>query len=119
MLGKIGFSGLRISCIIGIEPHERNQEQEILIDFKIEVDFSNVVMTDNINDTVSYVSLAQLCKDLAQKGKYLLIEKYASDVVEKVFALFPVKSAWILVKKPLAISNADCAFVELKREKEK
>lgn len=113
MLGTIGFKGLVVSCIIGTEPHERMHEQELILDLKVEADVSKVVVSGSLDDTINYVSLAQLCKEVAVKGRYLLIEKFAADALQEISERFPVKSAWICVKKPLAISEAECAFVEM------
>lgn len=117
MLGTIGFNDLRVSCIIGIEPHERTDEQELIIDFKVEIDFTRVSISDDIQDTVNYVALANYCRELAQQKKYLLIEKYAAAVVKGALDLFPIKSAWVLVKKPSAIADAAYALVEFKQER--
>jgi dihydroneopterin aldolase len=113
MSGIIGFKGLAVSCVIGTEPHERMHEQELIIDLKVEADLSKVVASGRLEDTINYVSLAQICKEMAVKGRYLLIEKFAADVLQEISEQFPAKSVWIRVKKPLAISAAECAFVEL------
>jgi dihydroneopterin aldolase len=116
MLGTIGFEGYRVSCIIGTEQHERIQEQRIFIDLKVKTDFSKVALTENLKDTINYTTLAHLCKELAVNGKYFLIEKYAFDIIQQIFDNFPVKSAWVRIKKPTAINEAEWAFVELERE---
>lgn len=116
MLGTIGFKGYTISCIIGTEKRERIEKQSLIIDLKVEVDFSKVSVSGRLEDTINYVSLATVCHDLAMNGEYLLIEKYAADLIKELLRLFPIKSAWIRVKKPLAIPGAECALVELKQE---
>lgn len=116
MLGTIGFKGYQISCIIGLEPHERMRAQDLLVDLIVETDFSRVSESDSLEDTIDYVSLAALCKKMALAGNYCLIEKYASDLIKEIFALYPVKSAAVRIRKPAAIPEAECAFVEFKQE---
>ncbi len=116
MLGTIGFKGYRINCIVGTESHEKSTFQDLLVDLKVEIDFTKVSASGQLKDTVNYVALAQICKELAVNGKYELLEKYASDVLEALFKQFAIESAWIKIEKPSAISGAECAFVELKRE---
>lgn len=116
MLGIIGFKGYKVRCIIGTESWERKEIQEIFIDLKVEADISRVAQSDDLHDTVDYVSLAAICRKMAEEGQYLLIEKYAADVLEKLPQQFAIHSAWICVKKPQAIPFAECALVELKRE---
>lgn len=114
MRGIIGFDNYRINCIIGIEPHEREKEQEIFVDLKVETDFSKSVISDNIHDTINYMVLAEICNETAKKGQYYLIEKYADAVIANIFDAFDVTWAWIRVKKSALLNNADCTFVELK-----
>lgn len=113
MLGSIGFNSFRVNCIIGTNLHEREIMQDLLIDLKVETDFSKVAVSGVLEDSIDYRSLVAVCKDMAIEGKYQLIEKYAADVVQKLLTTFPIKSAWIRVRKPKAISDAECAVVEL------
>lgn len=113
MLGMIGFKDYRVRCVIGTGVEERKIEQDLLIDLKVETDFSSVSKTENIEDTIDYVILATICREFAQNGKYFLLEKYAADVIQEIVKTFQIKSAWICVKKPLAIPNAEYALVEL------
>lgn len=116
MLGAIGFKGYRINCIIGTEPHERTTLQDLFVDLKVEIDFSKVAASEKIEDTVNYVTLAAICKDMAVNGKYHLLEKYAADVLEELAGRFKLHSAFIRIEKPLAIPGAECALVELKQD---
>lgn len=116
ILGIIGFKRYRIRCIIGTEPCEREREQDLLIDLKVEIDFTRAAHKDHLSDTVDYVSLAALCNEVAQRGCYQLIEKYATDLVHEVQKKFAIKSVWVRVEKPQAIPEAECAFVEFQQE---
>ena len=118
MLGTIGFKGYRVSCIIGTEPHERNEVQDLLIDLKVELDFSQVFQSGDLKDTIDYRLLVEVCQNLAVEGNYGVLEKYASDVIEEIFTRFSVKSAWISIRKPLAIPGAECALIELKQDRQ-
>lgn len=113
MLGWIGFNSYLIHCIIGTEPNERKDPQDLLIDLKVQLDLSKVVVSGRLEDTIDYRSLAAVCKNLAEEGQYELIEKYAADVISKLFSIFPIKSVWIAVKKIKGLSEADYALVEL------
>lgn len=119
MLGIIGFEELKISCIIGVENHERHHEQEIYVDLKIETDFSKCAISDHIHDTIDYVALAQICTEIARKGKYQLLEKYACDVVNALLIQQGINWAWIKVKKPNALPAAACSTVEMKKMRDR
>lgn len=113
MLGLVGFDGLKVFCVIGDLPHERVQEQLLLIDLRVEADFGLAAGSDLLKDTVDYVHLANVCRDVGRNGKYHMVEKYAAEVL-KTLLMLPIKSAWIRVRKPGSIEGADCAVVELK-----
>lgn len=117
MLGIIGFERYKVRCIIGTEAWERQELQEVFVDLKVEADFSRVVRSQDLLDTINYVGLADLCQKIAEEGRYYLLEKYAADVLEEMFRQYPIVSGWICVKKPQALPSAKCALVELKRER--
>jgi dihydroneopterin aldolase len=109
----IGFENLKIQCIIGVYPEERQEPQEILVDLYIKAHC--IVANDQIQDTVSYAYLAELCSQLAQEGKYRLLETYAAEALNKIVALEKVEWAKIRIKKPKAIRDAQHALVEMER----
>lgn len=112
----VGFENYRIDCVIGIEPHERITEQTILVDLKVEVDCSLAISSESIHDTMDYMLLAFLCKEMAQQGGYQLMETYISDVLEKIVNRFDLHWAWMRVKKPSALEGADYTYVEMRKE---
>lgn len=111
----IGFENYCVNCIIGIEPHERVNKQEIFIDVRVELDCSLAIKTQRINDTMDYMLLARMCKEMAQQGCYQLLETYVSEVLEKMLSQFKLHSAWMRVKKPCALEGADYTYVEMRR----
>ena len=119
MKGVIKISNHRISCVIGILPEEKCKEQEIFVDLELVRDFSKCVSTDNVQDTLCYVAVSDLCTETAQKGKYGLLETYSHAVLEKLFHTYDVEWAKITVKKPDALPTGDYAVVELEKSLEK
>ena len=113
--GYIGFEHLRVNCIIGILPHERTQKQEIFIDLKVKAKFGFTSKTEDLNETIDYVELTNLSRDLAQSGKYYLIETLAKEILDSILKRFDVEEAWVKIKKPGALPDAKCAFVELEK----
>lgn len=109
----VGFESLKVHCIIGVEPREREHPQEISVDLKVKPDFIPSVLSDDLANAIDYTALAILCATVAQ-NKFFLLETYAAVVLEKVLMQYPVEWAAICVRKPGAIPNAACAFVELK-----
>jgi 7,8-dihydroneopterin aldolase/epimerase/oxygenase len=114
MNGLMGFENLKINCIIGIHPEERNSAQDIYIDVKVQYDLTNCFKSQSIQDTVDYVRLVEISNHEAQ-NRHGLLEIFAHKVLEKIYEEFPVSWAWIRIKKPQALPNAQWAFVELEK----
>jgi dihydroneopterin aldolase len=114
--GTIGFDQYKIDCIIGTHDHERIRSQEIRVDLKVELDIAAAAVTDDLNNAVNYVQLAQLCEKKAVEGQYQLLEAYAAAVLDEISENFPIRKAWIRVCKPEAIAAANYAFVEVTKE---
>lgn len=113
MNGIIGIEHLRIRCIIGINPEEREFEQDIFVDLKVESDISRCITSDSIRDTINYIALKDLCIRLAHSKRHRLMETFAGDILIHLFKEFDIQWAWIRVKKPNAISEAEYAMIEL------
>jgi 7,8-dihydroneopterin aldolase/epimerase/oxygenase len=111
--GHIGLKNVRIDCIIGIYEHERVREQPLYVDIKVRSAFAACASSDDIEDTLNYEQLLFLCRDVAKVGQFQLLETYATAVLNKLVREYQVEWASLVVRKPEAIAEAECAFVEL------
>ena len=119
MKGVIGLSGLRISCIIGIHPHERVEEQPLLVDVEVERDFAAAAATDDFAHTSDYAAMADLLTELAQERQYQLLETFAEDAATLLLGRFTeVERLRLEVRKPQAVPAADASFVRIERARE-
>lgn len=109
----IGFENYRISCIIGVYPEEQHVIQDLYIDLRVKID---PVLNDQIEETVCYVSLAELCSQIGERH-YQLIETFAAEALTEILKIKKIEWASIRVKKPNALLRADYAFVEMERSK--
>lgn len=114
----LGFHQLQVNCIIGIYPEERENEQPLSIDVKVKIDLKECLKSNCVEDTVDYVAISRICTELAESGRYLLLESLASDIADECLRHFPVSWAWVSIKKPAAIPKADYAFVEVERTRD-
>jgi dihydroneopterin aldolase len=117
MLGTVGFKDLRIKCVIGVHPHERNAEQEISLDVSVVADLHRCIESDHVHDAIDYEVLAKLCNHEAQVRQYNLLEAYGWNLLGKILERFPIQSATVTIHKKRAIVGADEAYVTLTRSK--
>lgn len=113
MIGTIGFDHYSIECIIGVNPEERLSPQKIYVDFRAEHDFSQCVAADDVQYTIDYSLAAELCKQVAKKGEYFLLETLANAILQEMAERFGIVRAWIKIKKPSPFNHVDWAIVEL------
>lgn len=118
MKGIIGIKSLRVPCIIGNNPEERTQEQEIQVDLRLTTNFAQCAESDQLEDTIDYTALAKACADMAKAKQYRLIETYACELAAHLIDNFEIEWISVRVVKPSAIPEAQHSFVEFEKFKE-
>lgn len=115
--GIVGIENLKVVCFVGVYPEEKLTKQDLMIDLRIETDFSRSISSDSLQDAVDYDKIAELCKSIAGQQHYHLIETLADAILNEIINNYSVASAWIKVKKLQGLPDAQYAFVELSKNK--
>lgn len=118
MLGTLGFKNVRVDCIIGELPSERERAQPIFLDVEVKADIARPIETDDLKDAVDYVALSELCAEIARQKKCRLLEKLAGEMIDGILNRFPVTYAKVRIKKPGGMERGDYAFIEAEKSKE-
>jgi len=113
MNDKIFIEGIRINCLIGINPNEREIKQEIIINISIETDFSKV--SDNINNTINYSSVYKFVKKFVTESKYFLIETLGDELAKQLMIEFNINKLDIEVIKPSVFDENEIVSIKLSR----
>lgn len=113
----IGVEEHQISCIVGVRPEERINEQLLFVDIQVKMERLEKG-EHSLEKSVDYTLLSALATDLAKKNHYFLIESFAEDFVEECLTYFNVDWVRIKIKKPGAISTAQFAYVEIEASRE-
>ena len=117
-MNTISIVDLEITCIIGILPDERVNEQTLLLDIYLDVDFGDSNIADDINETIDYTKIAELATQLAISKKYNLIESFCYDLNNLFLDTFKIiQQSKITVKKPNAIPKAKYAAFSMKKSR--
>lgn len=116
MIGTTGLHALRVECIVGIHPHERETRQSVILDIEMDYDFVTAVAGEAIGDAVDYSDVAGHITELAERRGFHLIETMAEETVAMVLARFPrVQRVRLEIRKPAAVAAAASAFVRVER----
>ena len=117
---KIIINGLKIFAYHGVNPEEKRDGQDFILDITCYTDYSDALISDDLNQTVSYAKIIKTVTKAFTKQSYDLIEAAANAVVNAVFCDYEkIKKIDITLKKPQAPikANFNWVAVEFTRER--
>ena len=118
MIGTTGLHNLRVDCIVGVYPHEREHVQSVLLDLELDYDFAAAAASDAIPDAVDYDQVVRMVTELIQTRRFQLIEAMAEAVAALLLESIPVIAAVRLeIRKPAAVPAAANSFVRVDRQR--
>jgi FolB domain-containing protein len=114
---RIFIEELRVDCIVGIYPHEREQTQPLLVELELGLDTSEAAYTGRIAATCDYARVADEVATLLEFRRYKLLEMAAEELAAMLVGVHPVISDLrIRLHKPQALARARLAGVEISRQ---
>lgn len=115
MADYIEIKDLLVRTIIGINPDERVNRQDVLINLKFEVDIRPAGQSDDIEDAVNYRTICKKIIALVEESNYQLVEKLAEQVAICCLEDQRVQTVWVSIEKPGALRFARSVGVTIKR----
>jgi dihydroneopterin aldolase/D-erythro-7,8-dihydroneopterin triphosphate epimerase len=115
-LDRIHIRDLAARCIVGINPDERVNKQDIVINLTLHADLRKAGRTDDIADTVDYKAVKRKVLALVEGSSFLLLERLAEAIAGACLAQPGVRRVRVLVEKPAALRFARTVGVEIVRE---
>ncbi len=111
-MDKIIVKNLKLFAYHGVNPEEKEDGQNFIMDITADVDLSVPCLTDNVEDTVSYAKIIKEARRVFLLQKDDLIERAARRVAEALLISFEkIQRVTILLKKPEAPIKADFEYV--------
>lgn len=114
-MDKIFLRDLRICCIIGINPEERINKQDVIINLTLYTDFQKAIASEEIEDTINYKELKLEVMDLVENSSFLLVEKLAQAIAACCVRTDGVQAVKVQVEKPTALRFTKSVGVEIFR----
>jgi dihydroneopterin aldolase/D-erythro-7,8-dihydroneopterin triphosphate epimerase len=114
-LDRIHIRDLSVRCIVGINPDERVNKQDIVINLTLHADLRKAGRTDDIADTVDYKAVKRKVLALVEGSSFLLLERLAEAIAGACLAQPGVRRVRVLVEKPAALRLARTVGVEIVR----
>ena len=111
----IFLHGLKIECVIGVWEWERKTTQSVYIDLDMGWNITKAAETDDLEYTLSYKDVAKRVTQMAQEGKFNLVETMAERIAEVVIGEFDSPWCRVKVNKKGAVSSAKDVGVLIER----
>lgn len=115
MKDKVLIKDLMVRGILGINPEERINKQDIVINVVMETDIRKASLSDNIVDAVNYRSVTKKIIDIIHSTEYFLIEKLSDSIIKMIFKEFDPETILLRIEKPGALRFAKSVGVEVFR----
>ena len=117
MTDRIQVKDLLLRTIIGINPEERRQRQDVLINVTLYADTRTAGASDEIEDAVDYSTLTKRIVRLVEESRFYLVERMAAEIAAVCLDDPRVERATIRVEKPGAVRFARSVGVEIDRSR--
>ena len=109
---KIIVKGLRLFAYHGVNPEEKVDGQNFVLDITACLDADVAKSTDNVDDTVSYAKIIKTARAVFTERSYDLIEVAANKVGVEIMNTYPkLQQVTVLLMKPEAPIKADFDYV--------
>ena len=108
---------LQVETVIGIYDWERKIRQIISLDIEMATDISKAAKSDDIEDTLSYKTVAKRLIDFVEQSEFELVEALAEKICAIILEEFPVPWVKLTLHKPGAVRGSKSVGVIIERGK--
>ena len=106
---------LQIETVIGIYDWERKIRQVISLDIEMATDIRKAAQSDNIDDTLSYKTVAKRLIEFVENSEFELVEALAEEICSIVRGEFGVPWVKLTLHKPGAVRGSKSVGVIIER----
>jgi len=116
-LDRIFINEIVVSGIIGINPDERVNEQDICVNVIMWVDTSVAARSDDIADAVNYRTITKRIIEHIENGEPMLVERLVQEIADLCLEDERVDSVEVSVEKPGALSHTRSVGIKILRSR--
>ena len=114
-LDRIQITDLVVSGIIGINPDERVNKQDVRINATLWVDTRFAAVSDDIADAVNYRTITKTIIGHIEQGEPMLVERLVSEIADICLYDERVQQVEVTVEKPGALRHARSVGITITR----
>jgi dihydroneopterin aldolase len=102
--GQIRLKDVQFDCIVGVLPFERENEQPVILNLTLWLDFAQAAKTEDLNESIDYAKLAEELKAFIRLSCFKLVETLVVKTAEYVLEHYPKADAVeVSIVKPKAV----------------
>ena len=106
---------LQIETVIGIYDWEKKVRQIVSLDIDMASDIKKAADSDNIDDTLSYKTVAKRLIGFVEQSEFELVEALAEKICEIILGEFNVPWVRLTLNKPGAVRGSKSVGVMIER----
>jgi len=110
---KVIITDLVFDTSIGIHDFEKEKEQEIKFNVKIDINPLLKAAENDLNTIVNYESIVNEIKSVTRKKHYNLLETLAEDIFFSLFLNKNIIKIKLRIEKPKIIKNTSSVGIEI------
>lgn len=110
---SIEVKNLRLRTFIGFNLEEKTKRQDVVINLEIDYLVAPRVLEDEVSEALNYKTITKEVINLVENGRFLLLEKLVSDVLEICSRHASVRRAKVTIDKPHALRFADSVSLSM------
>ncbi|MBV7328636.1 dihydroneopterin aldolase [Chloroflexi bacterium TSY] len=118
MQDKIIIRDLVVRGILGVNPDERVNKQDIWVNVIMYTDITRAALTENLDETINYSAVSKRIIQHIEEGSDLLIEKLVTDLAKLILTEFKIAKVMVRVEKPTAARFGRSVGVEIERTRD-
>jgi dihydroneopterin aldolase/D-erythro-7,8-dihydroneopterin triphosphate epimerase len=118
MPDTIEIRDLLLRAIIGINPDERTNRQDVLLNIALDADLRPAARSDDIRDAVNYRTIAKNVIDFVERSQFQLVESLAEAVAALCLRDERVSRVRVSIQKPGALRFAASVGVTIERTRD-
>jgi FolB domain-containing protein len=117
-MDRIVIEGLLLRGIVGINPDERTNRQDIRVDVTMWADTRSAAASDDIADAVNYRTVAKRIIEHVEGGEPMLVERLVAEIAELCLSVDDrIGKVEVAVRKPGALRFAESVGVIIERQR--
>lgn len=110
--------GLEVECIIGLIDWERRIKQKVVIDLELPIDCARAAASDDVVDTLDYLSVASQVREFVGQSQFKLVETMAHRLALLLLEKFDMEWIRLSINKPGAVRGARDVGVSIERRRD-